>query len=114
MVDSKNRTVMDIVRSMLQSKKVPKGFWAEAVAHAIYVLNECPTRSNGGKTIQELWVDRKPNISHFKVFECIAYTHVPDALRKKLDIKEERNKIIKQKNAFLSYGDEAKGYKLYI
>ena len=35
----KNRTILDMVRSMLKSKDVPKGFWAEAVQCAVYVQN---------------------------------------------------------------------------
>jgi transposase InsO family protein len=29
--EMKNRTILDMVRSMLKSKKMPKEFWAEAV-----------------------------------------------------------------------------------
>jgi len=35
----KNRTILDMVRSMLKGKKLPKEFWAEAVQCAIYVQN---------------------------------------------------------------------------
>ena len=41
-----------------------------------------------------------------RVFGCIAYAHVPDQLRKKLDIKGE-------KCIFIGYSDESKAYKLY-
>ena len=37
----KNRTILDMVRSMLKSKRIPKEFWAEAVQCAIYVQNRC-------------------------------------------------------------------------
>ena len=35
----KNRTILNMVRSMLKSKKMPKEFWAEAVACAVYLTN---------------------------------------------------------------------------
>ncbi|KAK4385204.1 hypothetical protein Sango_2644400 [Sesamum angolense] len=35
----KNRTVMEMARSMLQEKHLPKAFWAEAVYTAVYLLN---------------------------------------------------------------------------
>lgn len=41
-----------------------------------------------------------------KVFGCIAYVHVPNELRKKLDNKAE-------KCIFVGYSEETKGYKLY-
>jgi transposase InsO family protein len=37
--ERKNRTILDMVRSMLKSKKMPKEFWAEVVQCAIYVQN---------------------------------------------------------------------------
>lgn len=41
--ERKNRTVMNMVRSMLSEKKIPKNFWPEAVNWTMYVLNRCPT-----------------------------------------------------------------------
>ena len=104
--ERKNRTVMDMVRCMLHLKKLPKGFWGDAVDCAFYLLNRCPTRSVLGKTPQEAWTRRKPSIGHLRVFGCICYAHVPDVLRKKLDDKAE-------KCIFLGYSQKTKGYKLY-
>src|ERR1044072_2337374 len=89
--ERKNRTVMNMVRSMLYCKKLPKSFWAEAVACAVYLLNRCPVKSVRGKTPEEAWSGKRPNLSHLKVFGCVAYAHVPDQLRKKLDDKAERS-----------------------
>ena len=41
--ERKNRTVMNMVRSILSGKGIPKPFWPEAVNWAFYVLNRCPT-----------------------------------------------------------------------
>ncbi|KAE8655892.1 TMV resistance protein N-like [Hibiscus syriacus] len=43
--ERKNRTILDMARSMLKSKKLPKEFWAEAVSCAVYLSNRSPTRS---------------------------------------------------------------------
>jgi len=43
--ERKNRSVMNMVRSLLVEKNVPRKFWAEAVNWAFYVLNRCPTSS---------------------------------------------------------------------
>lgn len=104
--ERKNRTVLDMVRCMLKSKNLPKSFWAEAVACAVYVLNRCPTKSVRDKTPEEAWSERRPSIRHLKIFGCLAYAHVPDQLRKKLDDKGE-------KCIFIGYSDTSKAYKLY-
>jgi hypothetical protein len=41
-------------------------------------------------TPEEKYSGRKPDLSHLKVFGCIAYVHVPDELRIKLDPKAEK------------------------
>ncbi|GKV19034.1 hypothetical protein SLEP1_g29334 [Rubroshorea leprosula] len=43
--ERKNRTVMEMARSMLFEKNLPKKFWAEAVHTAVYLLNGLPTRA---------------------------------------------------------------------
>ena len=70
--ERKNRTVMDMVRSMMKAKDMPKEFWAEAVACAVYVLNRCSSRSIKKQTPYEIWSGNKPNISYLRVFGCVA------------------------------------------
>ena len=38
-------------------------------------------------TPQEAWSGKKPAVDHFRIFGCIAYAHVPDEKRKKLEDK---------------------------
>ncbi|GAU16794.1 hypothetical protein TSUD_200370 [Trifolium subterraneum] len=104
--ERKNRTVMDMVRSMMAGKDIPKEFWPEAVNWAIYVLNRSPTNAIPDKTPEEAWSSIKPTVKHFKIFGCIAYTHIPDAQRKKLDDKS-------LKCIFLGVSEESKTYRLY-
>jgi transposase InsO family protein len=51
--ERKNRTILDMVRSMLKSKNMPKEFWAKAVRCAVYLQNRCPTASLKNITPQE-------------------------------------------------------------
>ena len=95
-----------MVRSMLISKHMPKGFWAEAVDCAVNILNHCPTRSLWNMTPQEAWSGRKPGIGHLRVFGRIAYAHVPKQIRNKFD---DRSKEL----VFVGYDSRTKGYKLY-
>ena len=94
-----------MVRSMLKSKRMPKEFWAEAVECAIYVQNRCPHAKLDDQTPQEAWSGQKPTISHLKVFGSVAYAHVPDQRRKKLEDKSKRY-------IFIGYDEKTKGYKL--
>jgi hypothetical protein len=105
-VERKNRTILNMARSMLKSKNLPKEFWAEAVDCAVYLSNRCPSRSVGNKTPQEAWSGYKPSVSHLKIFGSIAHVHVPDQQRKKID---ERSKLY----IFIGYNQYSKGYKVY-
>ncbi|KAH9719925.1 hypothetical protein KPL70_005931 [Citrus sinensis] len=104
--ERKNKTILNMARSMLMSKRLPKEFWAEAIACAVYLSNRSPIRSVWGKTPQEAWSGRKPSITHLRVFRSIAYVHVPDESRAKMDDKSE-------KFIFIGYDNNSKGYKLY-
>jgi hypothetical protein len=44
---------MDMVRSMLACREVPKEFWPEAVNWAIYILNRSPTTALNDITPEE-------------------------------------------------------------
>lgn len=69
--ERKNRTVMEMARSMLYEKGLPKTFWAEAVYTAVYLLNRCPTKAVQNKTPIEAWSGQKPSARHRRVFGCI-------------------------------------------
>jgi len=40
--ERKNRTIMDMARSMLKAKGMPNYFWAEAVTCVVYLINISP------------------------------------------------------------------------
>jgi hypothetical protein len=104
--ERKNRTLLNIVRSLLSTRCVPKKFWPEAIKWATHVMNRSPTLSVKNMTPEEAWSGIKPSVHYFRVFGCIAYAHVADNLRKKLD-----NKSIKC--VHLGISDESKAYRLY-
>jgi len=105
--ERKNRTIMDMARSMLKAKHLPNDYWAEAVHCVVYILNRCPTKAVMNKVPEEAWSGRKQGVTHLKVFGCVAYAHIPDQLRRKLDSKGE-------KCIFIGYSEESKAYRLYI
>lgn len=104
--ERKNRTVMNMVRSMLSMRKVPRFLWAEAVNWTFYILNRCPTLAVKNITPQEAWSGVKPSVEHLRVWGSLAHVHVPSEKRGKLDDKS--NTCV-----FLGFSKEAKGYRLY-
>ncbi|KAL4339806.1 hypothetical protein GQ457_08G010530 [Hibiscus cannabinus] len=104
--ERKNRTILNMARSMLKAKNMPKEFWAEAVSCAVYLSNRSPTKNVDNVTPQEAWSGRKPSVRHIRVFGSIAYAHVPDQGRLKLDDRSS-------KYVFIGYDSNSKGYKLF-
>ncbi|MCO5576386.1 hypothetical protein L7F22_030196 [Adiantum nelumboides] len=104
--ERKNRSLMEMARCMLKAKSLPHKLWMEAVACATHVLNRCPTRALKTITPYESWYDRKPSVSYLCVFGCLAYAHIPQQLRGKLDDKAV-------KCIFVGYSSGSKGYRLY-
>ena len=90
----------------MNEKEMPEYYWAEAVHAAFYIMNRTPTAMIHGMTPEEKFTGKKTNLSHLKVFGCIAYVHIPDELRSKLDPKEE-------KCVFIGYSLEQKEYRCY-
>ncbi|GAU48263.1 hypothetical protein TSUD_405090 [Trifolium subterraneum] len=89
LAERRNKTIMDMARCMVKHKNLPKSFWGEAVATAVYVLNRCPTKKLKDKVPEEVWSGKKPSVSHFKVFGALCHKHVPEAKRTKLDDRSE-------------------------
>ena len=98
-----NRTLVEMVRSMLADSQLPKLFWAEALATATYLRNRSPTKAVEGKTPYEAICGEKPKVGHLRVFGCTAYSHIPKDERRKLDAKAH-------KCIFLGYSSNRKGY----
>ena len=80
-----NRTIVEMARAMLVAARLPKSFWALAVATAVYVRNRSPTATLEHCTPYEAWYNRKPAIAHMRIFGCLAYAHVHKSKHDKLD-----------------------------
>lgn len=104
--ERKNMTIMNMVRSMISEKRVPKTFWPEAVNWTIHILNRSPTFAVRNMTPEEAWSGIKPSVEYFRVFGCISHVHVPDSKRTKLDDKS-------QICILLRVSEESKAYRLY-
>ena len=101
-----NHTLMESARTMIRFAKIPDSYWGEAVATAPYIRNRVPTSAFKERVSPyEKWYQRKPDLSHLRVFGCVAYAHIPDCQRRKLDKKAEKLR-------FVGYSLNSKGYRL--
>jgi hypothetical protein len=67
-VERKNRTLLDMARTMLDEYKTPDQFWAKAINIACYSINRLYLHRILKKTSYELLTGKKPNVSYFRVF----------------------------------------------
>ncbi|KAG6502054.1 hypothetical protein ZIOFF_041941 [Zingiber officinale] len=104
--ERKNQTIVEMAKSMMHEKGLPKIFWAEAVYTAVYLSNRCPTTTIPNKTPFEAWSGRRPSVNHLKVFGSICYSQIPKQKRSKLDESSERC-------IFVGYSTMSKGYRLF-
>ena len=79
-----------MTRSMLKARHLSNEYWEEAVACVFYVINRSPTKSVMNKVPEEAWSGMSCSVSHFKVFGCGTYAHVPKQIRGKLDDQSEK------------------------
>lgn len=105
--ERKNRTIMEAVCAILHDQRLPKFLWAEAANAAVYVQNRCPHQALGSKTLEEMFAGKKPDVSHFRIFGSPVYFHVPIEKMNKLGAS-------RKKGIFVGYGENTKGYRIYV
>ena len=103
--ERRNRTLKDMMRSMMSRSNLPEYLWGEAIKTTNYILNRVP-RKYVPKTPFELWTSRKPSLNHFRVWGCPAEVRLYKPQEKKLDPRIVRC-------YFIGYPDHSKGYKFY-
>lgn len=104
-IERNNRSIMNLVRRILNGKILPKELWGEKVSTTAYLLNICLRKKLKNITPEEYWSGFYPSLSHLEVFDLVAYRHVPDQLKKKLDDKGEKMILVRY--------HPTNGYKIY-
>jgi hypothetical protein len=67
-VERKNKTLLDMVRTMLDEYKTLDRFWVEAINTACYSINRLYLHRILKKTSYELLTGKKPIVLYFRVF----------------------------------------------
>lgn len=101
--ERRNRTLLDMVRSMMSYTDLPISFWGYALETATYILNRVPSKSVP-QTPYEIWNGKKPSLNHVKIWGCPAYVKKHD-----VDKLEARS----DKCRFVGYPKESLGYYFY-
>ena len=103
--ERKNRYILEIIRALLIESNIPKSFWPEAIATAVYLLNRLPTGTLNFKTSLDIFSSHNsvPSSLHLdpKILGCTVFVHIP---------KHNRNKFspCAVKCVFLGYGKTRK------
>nr|CCA26270.1 copialike retrotransposable element putative [Albugo laibachii Nc14] len=102
-----NRTVFNMVRSMIFGSGLALTYWSEAAEHAAYILNRSTTRAILKRASPiEVLTGRAPSLQGIVVFgsPCMVWWD----LKKKALVRHEERALI------LGISEETKGYKVLL
>jgi hypothetical protein len=83
--ERKNRTILEVVKTMIHDQDLPMCLWEEAAMAAVYVQNRLPHSALGLKTPEKMFTGKKLEVSHLKIFGCPVFIHIPKEKRNKLE-----------------------------
>ncbi|GJW35817.1 retrotransposon protein, putative, ty1-copia subclass [Tanacetum coccineum] len=104
--ERRNRTLLDMVRSIMSQTTLPKSFWDYALETATRILNMVPTKKVAKKPY-EVWHGQAPKLSYLKVWGCEALVK-RDTLTKPDKLDPTAFRCI-----FVGYPKETIGYSFY-
>jgi hypothetical protein len=98
-----NRTLLDMVRSMMSQLDLPLSFWGYTVETIAFRLNRVPSKSIV-KTQYEIWTGKTPSLTFLKIWGCEVF--VKRLQSDKLTPKSD-------KCIFVGYPKKTLGYYFY-
>ena len=105
-VERKNRTLIDMARTMLDEYKTSDLFWCDAVNTACHAINRLYLHKNLKKTSYELLTGNKSKLSYFTVFGCKCFI-----LNKKPKTSKFAPKV--DEGFLLGYGSNEHAYRVF-
>jgi hypothetical protein len=105
-VERKNRTLLDMTRTMLDEYKTPDRFWAEAINTACYSINRLYLHRILKKTSYKLLTGKKPNVSYFRVFGSKCFILVKRGIKSKFAPKAIEGFL-------LGYDSNTRAYRVF-
>ena len=104
-VERKNRTLVEMARTMLDEYKNTRHFWIEAIDTTCHIINRVYLHKFFKKTAYELLTDKKPNVSYFKVFGAKCWIRDPHHNAKFAPKAHE--------GFMLGYGKDSHSYRVF-
>ncbi|CAM6116227.1 unnamed protein product [Calypogeia fissa] len=104
--ERKNRTLLELVRSLSIAANIPAHLWEEMVRAGNYINNRCSTRALHQSTPFEALFRYKPDVRNFKVIGSTAFVHIPKERRDKLGSKSISAVLV-------GYDDQSKAYRCF-
>ncbi|PLW16428.1 hypothetical protein PCANC_18978 [Puccinia coronata f. sp. avenae] len=90
-----NRTISNLVCCSLLNAKLPKIFWADALHHLMFTLNSIPCRTPAGFLSPDSILGQPLlDPTYLQPFGCLVWHKVPEASRKKLDVKGRSEPVL--------------------
>ena len=84
--EKKNKSICEATKAMIHDQDLLMSLMAEASSIDVYVQNTSPHRILWDKTLKEAFIGVKPKVSHFRIFGCLVYIHVPKERRTKMEL----------------------------
>ncbi|WVZ76408.1 LOW QUALITY PROTEIN: hypothetical protein U9M48_024385 [Paspalum notatum var. saurae] len=106
-VERKNRTLVEMARTMLDEHRTPRRFWAEAVNTACYIANRIFLRAFLGKTSYELQFGRQPSVKHLRAFGCRCFV-----LKKAGHLDKFESRCLD--GIFMGYASSSRAFRVWI
>lgn len=105
--ERKNRTLIQVARTILFESKLPEFLWPEAVNEACYNLNRVLSKSSKEITPYEKFYNKTQEFNDFHVFGGRIYIKIPDEHRTKFNSKA-------REAIYVGHDNHAKGYRVYF
>ena len=103
--ERRNRTLKDMVRSMISHSTLPKSLCREGLKTAVYIFKRVPSKPVN-KTPYELWTNKSPSLKHLHIWGC------PTKARPyKPHVRKLNSRTVSC--YFVGYAEHSRRYKFY-
>jgi hypothetical protein len=98
---------MEEVETMIHAQDLIMHLWAKETRKIMYVQKILSHSALGFKTPKEMFLTKKPKVSHIEIFGCPLFVHIPKEKRTKLEPSGK-------KGIFVGYCEDSKAFRIYI
>ena len=115
-VEIRNITLLDMVRSMMAQAKLPISFWGNVLMNATYILNRVSSKFVPS-TPYELWKGATPDLNIMHPWGCVAYVHNISHEYLKLGLKGKKCffiRYLESSNRYIFLGEDINGSVIEI